>query len=303
MRVDFLGLEAFISIAEFGSFRRAAAHLNLSQTAISHRMRKLEESLGASLFNREKRQVALTRAGADLLPQARILLGDFEKHLDVVRDRYRERNNHVALACLPTVAFERLPPVLGRFRRLHPDATVRIHDTSAAEIGELVASGAADIGVTILAANRWDLTSEPLFTEDYLAVTRRDHAFAQRREVTWADLEKEPLIRVSQQTGNRIIIDEALGARSERLRWVYEAHHTFTALELVRQDIGVAITPRLAVDPARYEDLATVVITRPRVTRTVGIVRRRDGSGSPLVQELHRQLKAALGAAPARAAR
>ena len=55
MRIDFLGLQAFLSIAERGSFQRAAAHLSLSQTAISHRMRKLEDELGLKLFARTTR--------------------------------------------------------------------------------------------------------------------------------------------------------------------------------------------------------------------------------------------------------
>ena len=76
MRIDFLGLEAFLSIAERGSFQRAAAHLNLSQTAISHRMRKLEEDLGLKLFARTTREVTLTRAGIDFLPKARRALAN-----------------------------------------------------------------------------------------------------------------------------------------------------------------------------------------------------------------------------------
>ena len=71
MRIDFLGLEAFLSIAERGSFQRAAAHLNLSQAAISHRTCKLEEELGLKLFARTTREVTLTRAGIDFLPNVR----------------------------------------------------------------------------------------------------------------------------------------------------------------------------------------------------------------------------------------
>ena len=71
MRIDFLGLQAFLSIAERGSFRRAAAHLNLSQTAISHRMRKLEDDLGLKLFARTTRSLRLTEEGEHYLLHAR----------------------------------------------------------------------------------------------------------------------------------------------------------------------------------------------------------------------------------------
>ena len=58
-----LGLQAFVSIAERGSFHAAASHLNLSQTALSHRIRKLEDGLGIQLLQRTTRQVSLTKAG------------------------------------------------------------------------------------------------------------------------------------------------------------------------------------------------------------------------------------------------
>ena len=62
MRIDFLGLQAFVSIAERGSFLKAAAHLNISQTALSHRIKKLEEDLRATLLIRTTRQVSLRSA-------------------------------------------------------------------------------------------------------------------------------------------------------------------------------------------------------------------------------------------------
>ena len=67
MRIDYLGLEAFVAIAEHGSFQRAADTLQLSQTALSHRLRKIEADLGAPLLIRSPREVSLTRDGQDLL--------------------------------------------------------------------------------------------------------------------------------------------------------------------------------------------------------------------------------------------
>jgi DNA-binding transcriptional LysR family regulator len=76
MRLDFLGLEAFLAVAERGSFHRAAAHLSITRTALSHRIRKFEEELREKLFIRTTRSVALTPAGLALLPRTRQLLGE-----------------------------------------------------------------------------------------------------------------------------------------------------------------------------------------------------------------------------------
>src|SRR5665647_304766 len=98
MRVDFLGLEAFLSIAERGSFQRAAAHLNLSQTAISHRMRKLEEELGLKLFARTTREVTLTRAGIDFLPKAQKAIGELEQSFDDLKQQGAKRRERLDIA-------------------------------------------------------------------------------------------------------------------------------------------------------------------------------------------------------------
>src|SRR5215813_609530 len=85
MRIDFLGLQAFLSIAQRGSFQRAAAHLNLSQAALSHRMRKFETDLGVRLLTRTTRQVTLSPAGLELLPKARRMLEEMEESLEALR--------------------------------------------------------------------------------------------------------------------------------------------------------------------------------------------------------------------------
>jgi hypothetical protein len=83
----FLGLEAFLAVAERGSFHRAAAHLSITQTALSHRIRKFEEELREKLFIRTTRSVALTPAGLALLPRARQFLGEARELLVVIPRR------------------------------------------------------------------------------------------------------------------------------------------------------------------------------------------------------------------------
>ena len=110
MRVDFLGLEAFLSIADRGSFHRAAAHLNLSQTALSHRMKKLEDDLGIKLLARTTRQVSLTPAGQELLPRARRIIEEITASFADLRQLGKARQESLAIGCLPTCTGMRLSP-------------------------------------------------------------------------------------------------------------------------------------------------------------------------------------------------
>ncbi len=287
MRLDLLGLQAFLSIAERGSFHAAAANLNLSQTALSHRLRKLEEHLGVKLIARTTRQVALTPAGVDLMPKARKLIDEMGAAFEGLRQQARSAGERIAIGCLPTIAVMCLPPVLARFREMHPETSVRVFDNSATEIAERVDTGDAAFGITIVAADRWNLDQRPLAREPFVLVCRRDEPLAARRSLSWSEIGGLPLVRISAETGNRILIDDALGPRRDTLLWRYEVQRVTTAVSLARSGIGHAIVPRLAFDVIADRDLVAIALEQPAVSRTLSVVTRK---GLPLEPQAARLL-------------
>ena len=299
MRIDVLGLQAFVSIAERGSFHAAASHLNLSQTALSHRIRKLEVSLGIQLLLRTTRQVTLTPAGVALLPNARKLFEDLGAAVSALQTNAVPHEEKVVIGCLPTAAMHVLPGVIAGFSRLHPSVHVKVFDNSAAEIAERVQSGEAAFGVTIVAANRWDLALTPVAKEPFVLVCHRSHAIAACPALTWAQIQGVPLVRISAETGNRILIDDALGTRRETLSWRYEVQRVATAISLVRSGVGAAIVPQLAVD-AGSDDIAVIPLSAPAVRRTHGII---SAKGVPLRPAAHQLMKLVTVALKARFAR
>lgn len=285
-RLDFLGLEAFLAIAERGNFSRAAAHLGITQTALSHRMKKLENYLGVALLNRTTRHVSLTRAGLELLPRVRSLLEEARRTFADLSIEAAARQERVAIGCLPTLAVHFLPRALKDFTARHPGVLVRVYDNSAQEIAERVQKREADFALTILSTNRWDLELKPLAREPYVLICRSDHDFARRASVRWAELVGEYLIRISTQTDNRILIDDALGATSERLRWRCEVQHVASAVALVAGGVGLTVVPRGAIDVAHASNLAAVPLRSPSIARTIGVVFRRGEPLAPLAARL-----------------
>lgn len=294
MRVDVLGLQAFVSIAERGSFHAAASHLNLSQTALSHRIRKLEELLGTALLLRTTRQVSLTPAGSALLPRARRIFEELGAALDEARIDARDAEAEVVLGCLPTVAVRCMPAVIAAFARRNPAIRVRVLDNSASEIAEKVRSGEAEFGVTIVAANRWDLELRPVVKEPFVLVSHRSMPLAQAETLTFAQLQRQPLVRISAETGNRILIDDALGARRDTLCWRYEVQRVITAVSLVRAALGYAIVPQSALESVDAGELIAIPLRSPSISRTLGIVTRRAEPLAPAAQELLGLVVAAL---------
>jgi DNA-binding transcriptional LysR family regulator len=288
MRIDFLGLHAFVAIAERGSFRLAAAHLNLSQTALSHRMRKLEDDLCVRLLSRSTRQVSLTPAGLELLPKVKGMIEGLSNSLDALREHGRLRQEILGIGCLPTIAAGHLPIALKRFQSQHPEALVRVYDNSVAEIAELVDAGTIEFGVTLVAAHRWDFDIEILMREPFVLVSPEDGALAGHAAASWSDLEGVPLIRISPHTGNRMLIDDALGSRRETLSWRYEVQLVNTAIALVRAGLGMTIIPSLAMSREEKNGLRVLQLRHPTVSRQVGIISSRSAPLSPLADELRR---------------
>lgn len=302
MRIDVLGLQAFVSIAERGSFRAAASHLNLSQTALSHRIRKLEESLATQLLLRTTRQVTLTPAGAALLPKTRKLFEDLGVAIGELRGAAADGEERVAVGCLPTIAMHCLPPVIAAFIRARPDVEVKIYDNSAAEIAERVRVGEAEFGITIAAANRLELDLKPIAKEPFVLVCHKALAIARNRTLTWAEIQDVPLVRVSAETGNRILIDDALGARRETLSWRYEVQRVTTAIGLVRAGVGAAIVPQLGFDAAAADDIVAIPLRAPGVTRTLSVVTRKGVPLRPATRQFLKLVTSALKAQVGRTA-
>jgi DNA-binding transcriptional LysR family regulator len=276
MQIDFLGIQAFLAIVETGSFHLAAAQLNLSQTAVSHRMRKLEEALGVRLIARTTREVSLTDAGRALLPRARSAVQELGVSCEAVRKHGQHAHNWLVMACLPTLAAGAMVEVLRRCHARWPDTPVRVFDSTVHEIVELVESRIAAFGVSVMRPQLvgGELRAEPIGEEPFVLLCPETHAMAGRESVNWADLRDEALIRISMTSGNSVTIDESLGALREQLRWRLEAQHTAMAVEMVRGGLGLTVVPLLAADCG--PGVRAVPLHAPRVTRTLTVVTRRD---------------------------
>lgn len=272
MQIDFLGIQAFLAVAECGSFGLAAERLHLSQTAISHRMRKLEESLGVELIVRTSRGITLTEAGDALLPKARTAVQQLEASCSELRRHGQNVSNWVAFGCLPTVAASILVPLLHRSQAAHPGLQVRMFDSSPAEIAELVEAGTAAFGITVDRVVPGKLSLQPVAREPFVLLCPQRHPFAGKESVEWGELVAQPLIRISLPSGNSMTIDDAVGTLREQLRWRYEVQRTAMAIDMVRGGLGLTVVPKLSVRAG--DGVAAVPIRAPEVARTLGIITR-----------------------------
>lgn len=277
---EILDLRAFLLVVELGSFNRTAEALNLSQTAVSRRIQKLEGAIGGALLERTTRHVAPTAMGQELLPLVRRMVEEFDGSLFTFRDP-RRRGGIVSMACLPTAAFYFLPEVIRTFRIEHPEVRFRILDLTATDGLQAVSRGEVEFGVNIMGGSDPDLIFDRLVEDPFVLAVRKGHPLADRKGITWADLADYPLITVHRSSANRILLDSMLAKSGVSLRWTFEVTHLSTSLGLVEAGLGISVLPRMATPQGEHPFLVACPIGDPEVSRTIGVVRRRGASISP----------------------
>jgi len=280
MHVSIRQLQVFRTVAEAGSFSEAAARLHLSQPALSATIRKLEETLNVRLFDRTTRRISLTPEGQELLRLSGRLIDEFEAVTGDLSDYLARRRGRVVVAALPSLAAVTLPPALARLKAAHPGIDVVIRDTLHDDIQELVQSGAADFGLTVAPEPGRGLVFQPLIVDRFVMLCPRSHELAGRRQVSWAQVVRYPIVGMARTSSVRQHIDAACAQAGIELRSQYDAEHLATVGALVREGLGLAALPSLTTPLLRFADLAEVPIVRPRVQRTMGIVSRAGRSPS-----------------------
>lgn len=149
MKHELSSMKAFVILAESSSFNNAAKLLNITQPALTRRIKKMEEDLHIQLFERTTRKVTLTKAGKRLLPEARELIKKFDETLFNIRDMNAYHRGMVTLACIPTAVFYFLPLAIGKFNELYPNIKVRILEQGTNNCMESVLCNESDFGINM----------------------------------------------------------------------------------------------------------------------------------------------------------
>jgi DNA-binding transcriptional LysR family regulator len=256
--MDLQKLRGFYWTAQYGSVSRAAQRIHVSQSAVSHQLKSLEQELGAKLYERTRSGIALTPEGELLLDYARTLVRSLEDLHDEFDDLRGRPRGTVRLAAFSGVNAYLLPDIVRRYHSLYPDVRVvvssKIFDR---EILQLTAAGEVDLGITA----SWNEFTELKYIEyasyEMYACTAEDHPWVKRREsLTLQDLAGQPLLLYEQGTAIRSRIDAIFARHDLRPDVTVEAGGSHALVEYVKRGLGVGIVSGLVLegtpDPAMH---------------------------------------------------
>ncbi|SEI78003.1 DNA-binding transcriptional regulator, LysR family [Azotobacter beijerinckii] len=281
-------LRYFIAVAEELHFGRAAEQLGISQPPLSQQIQALEEELGARLFERTNRRVALSAVGRLFLPEARQVLAQLEQAVDVARRAQRGELGELKVGFTASAPFtSTIPRAIRAFRQACPDVHLDLRELSSRGVAEAVHEGRLQVGMLRpLAPLPEELVALELFAEPLVAVLPVDHPLAGGREVgvRLAALGEEPFVFFPRTFGTGLY-DQLLGlARAAGFspRIVQEASEAMTLIGLVATGLGVTVLPA-SFSRMRIDGVVCRTLLDPGASTAVWLVRRRD-EASPLVR-------------------
>ncbi|HET9125932.1 MAG TPA: LysR substrate-binding domain-containing protein [Solirubrobacteraceae bacterium] len=283
--MDLRQLRYYIAVAEELHFSRAAARLNLAQSALSSQVRALEREVGGPLLVRSTRRVELTPAGERLLRDGREVVAAADGALERARALARGEAGTLVIGSMGPAGGGLLAPLLARFSSRHPRMRVEIRNLDFSDIVEAVRERQVDLAFIYMPLAEPDLEFIPLMTEPRVVVLPRGHRLARRKRIRPTDLRDEVFImqpeEVPQIWRDHWLLVDDFGARPRISPRTADTLEDW--LTLIGQGEGVDTAPAIIARYYAWPDVAFVPLV-DSAPATLALARRREES-EPLLDE------------------
>lgn len=277
-------LEYVVAVADTGQFARAARATAVSQPALSKQVKEVEEGLGVQLFERGPRGATPTAAGRELVGRARRVLAEARELADAAAALRDPFAGGVRLGAIPTLAPYVLPGLVAAVREELPRVELRLLEEQTEVLGDLLGRGDLDVAVVALPYPRQGVTVRGLYDEPFFLVTPEGHPLAEEVPVLPSQVAPHPLLLLQQ---GHCLRDHTLQVcrLAPGTSPVVEASSLGTLLLMVRQGLGPALVPRMAL-PDDRSGLCVRRFAAPAPTRGVGMWWRPSSPRAPLFERL-----------------
>lgn len=275
-------LEAFVEVAESGSFSKAARKLFLTQPTVSAHVLSLEKELDARLFVRNTKEVGLTKEGQKLYLYARQMV-ELEQRIEEEFGQGREEEKQcITIAASTVPAQYLLPGLLARFNMKYPGEQLRILELDSAQVVEQVAQRRADLGFTGTVLEKKHCKYLPFYRDEMVIITPNTERYRTLKkcpsDISW--LRRENVIMREEGSGTRKEAEKqlrGLGILPEELNVIASIGNQETIKKSVLQGLGVSILSSLAVkEEAESGRLLTFQIPSERSGRDINLVYNRN---------------------------
>lgn len=273
--MDTQHLQAFVAIAETGSFSAAAERLHLTQPAVSKRISILEQQLERPLFNRIGRKVSLTQAGLSLLPSALNILQQVATAKRAIADLNGEVRGRLSIATSHHIGLHRLPPYLRNFSRQYPDVKLDLHFLDSEQAYHEVLQGRYDLAIITLAQEQDPHIQADMIWQDELRfVVAAGHPLTQKKLLNLVDLSAYQAIMPDANTYTTRLVKTLFDRQQQPLEITMVTNHLDTIKMMLAIGLGWGVLPASMID----EQLSALPVKHPPLTRPLGSIFHKQRS-------------------------
>jgi LysR family transcriptional regulator for metE and metH len=237
------------TVAREGGITKAANRLHLTQSALSHQLRDIEEKLGTPLFIRLNKKMLLTQAGERLLSAAPLVLDELRRAEEDIRQIALHREGMLRISTECYTCYHWLPAVLKPFQEIFPRVEVRIVAEATRRPVEALLDGRLDLAITSGATRNRKLTFKPLFRDELVVIASPQHPLALRPYVTAKDLAAEHLLVYALPNEDLTVFQKVLVPAGVKPKQVSRVELTEAIIEMVKAGLGISVMARWAVAP------------------------------------------------------
>lgn len=288
-------IQAFLTVAETGSFQLSAKRCDVTQSTISRQVQTLETILGVSLFHRTS-HVKLTVAGECFMPRARKILQEWTAANTELQDLMDGKQVELCIAAIHSVCAYQLPPILQRFCTEYPQVQLRVTALGSDRALKVLKDGLVDLAIVM---NNRFLTASPemvvdkLYTEPVQVLMSANHPLAQNDAVPWERLVHYPQVVFKDGYGMQRLVQDQFQKQGVTLNAVLELNTLDAFRGVVRQGELMALLPQGAVADLHLDPtLVMRPTTEPVITRDVVLVTTSDRLHIPPIRRFRELVQA-----------
>jgi LysR family transcriptional regulator for metE and metH len=280
------------TIADEKGITKSLGKLFLTQSAVSHQLRDIEERIGAKVFYRTKNQWLLTEEGKILYDTAVVILSEMEKALEKVNDMRGGHAGSIRISTECYTSYHWLPSFLNRMNILYPKLDVQIKIEATHKPLEKVLANELDIGITSDPGDDKSIKYIELFKDEVVAVVHTNHELAYRKFLTSTDFAGQPLIIHSYPMETVTVFQHFLKFDKVQPQQIIAIPLTEVALEMVKAGMGIMTLPRWAMKPFVSSPQLTLVKIGPKgLTRTHYAAIRHEDAKKKYISDFIENLK------------
>lgn len=292
-------LQAFLAIAETGSFQQAARKCGVTQSTISRQIQALEADLGLLLFHRNA-ATTLTLGGERFLPRVRKICQEWRNATEELNDLVAGKQPELCIAAIHSICSHYLPPILQQFCRDYPDVQLRVTSLGSDRALKVLKDGMVDLAIVM--NNRFMLASpemvvQVLYDEPIEVLMGAEHPLTQYELIPWLELTRYPQVVFKDGYGMQRLVQDRFERLGATLQAVLEVNTLDAFRGVVRQGEMVALLPQSALVEARNDP--TLVVRslgneHASLTRRVVMVTTQDRLNIPPIRRFWDLVQASL---------